>query len=273
MEAHSTLEFVFLLLTSGVAAPKVCFLQTLNAEPIQIVVTNSLIFTPKAWHPLFRLTTPCPYNENKWVWIIYSNLFSVYFAHCYCIDATLSVYSPFLFFLLLLIVEVHSVVRLMPVCWEVGLNSHVPRAVLTHNGVNSFTDHVKKETTTKKTRQSKKCTKRALWVTDLPHYSSSSSWHNYPKSLVTALVSLGLCEINNNKNNNMNFSHQLTRHMLNHWHLSERRVSPRKNLLNIRNVCLQSTCTVKKHSLFSLYTVFAQLSLYTPELNFPSRFF
>lgn len=38
---------LFFSFTTGVAEPKVCFLQTLNAEPIQIVVTHSLIFSPK----------------------------------------------------------------------------------------------------------------------------------------------------------------------------------------------------------------------------------
>lgn len=86
-----------------VAEPNVCFLQTLNAEPIQIVVTHSLVFSPKLltlFHPTSYLTTPCSYWEQVLFYfgffeIIYSNLFLCTFAQCYCIDCYLSVYSPF----------------------------------------------------------------------------------------------------------------------------------------------------------------------------------
>lgn len=67
------------------AEPKVCFLQTLNAEPIQIDVTHSLVSSPKLRPPSPKpLTTPCPYREQvsfcffAFFQIIYSNLFCVY---------------------------------------------------------------------------------------------------------------------------------------------------------------------------------------------------
>lgn len=44
-----------------------------------------------------------------------------------------------------------------------------------------------------------------------------------------------------------------------------------QNLLNIRNDCLQPTCTVKTTDFLSVYCIL-RLSLSTPVLNFPSRF-
>lgn len=99
-----------------------------------------------------------------------------------------------------------------------------------------------------------------------------------PKSLVTALVSLGLCEINTHKHthkkkNLFDFSHQLTRHRLNLWHLSARTASfTMQNLLfNIRNDCLQCALYKKNDYFLSVYCIL-RLSLSTPVLNFPSRF-
>ena len=61
----------------------------------------------------------------------------------------------------------------------------------------------------------------------------------------------------------------LTRHRLNLWHLSARTASF-TTLLNIRNDCLQSMCTVKKTIFLPVYCIL-RLSLSTPVLNFPSR--
>lgn len=67
------------------AEPKVCFLQTVNAEPIPIVVTPSLVFSPKL-HPLSSNVT-INYSLSLlrtsfilfgFLLIIYSNLFCVY---------------------------------------------------------------------------------------------------------------------------------------------------------------------------------------------------
>lgn len=96
----------------------------------------------------------------------------------------LSVYSPFL-----LIVEVHWVACLMPVCGEVGLKP-CASCVLTRMLWVFY-----------KSRGEKKKTDNQMYKTCLvsnrPATSSSYTLGIItPKSLVTALVSLGLCEIN-----------------------------------------------------------------------------
>lgn len=87
--------------------------------------------------------------------IIYSNLFLCIFAQCYCIDCYLSVYSPF---------SSH--------CWcafSCVLDASVWRGwtkamclVRSHtHGVSLYES---------REQQTIKCTKCALWVTDLPHH-------------------------------------------------------------------------------------------------------
>lgn len=178
----------------------------------------------------------------------------------------LSVYSPFL-----LIVEVHWVACLMPVCGEVGLKP-CASCVLTRMLWVFY-----------KSRGEKKKTDNQMYKTCLvsnrPATSSSYTLGIItPKSLVTALVSLGLCEINTHKHthkkkNLFDFSHQLTRHRLNLWHLSARTASfTMQNLLfNIRNDCLQCALYKKNDYFLSVYCIL-RLSLSTPVLNFPSRF-
>lgn len=170
----------------------------------------------------------------------------------------LSVYSPFL-----LIVEVHSVARLMPVCGEVGLKP-CASCVLTRNGVSLYKSCEK---------QTIKCTKRALWVTDLPHlhhrhlayilkvtgHSSCFTWALWDqlplkerkKKSVWLLTTA--CEAQ---------AQPLTS-------LSTNGEFHHADLLNIRNDCLQSMCTVKKQTntktklFLSVYCIL-RLSLSTP---------
>lgn len=159
---------------------------------------------------------------------------SVLLYKCY-----LSVYSPFL-----LIVEVHSVARLVPVCGEVGLKP-CASCVFSHtNAVSLYKSRGK---------QTIKCTNMCL-VSNRPAASSfTDTWHDYTqKSLVTAIVSLGLCEIKKHKRSKRIrlISHISSRGTGSTIDISqhERRWSTMQNLLNIRNDCSQSMCTVKKNS-------------------------
>lgn len=73
-------------------------------------------------------------------------------------------------------------------------------------------------------------------------------------------------------NDQFDFSQQFMRHRLNLWHLSARTASfTTQNLLDVRNDCLQSTCTVKKQFFFKPVYCILHLTLSTSELNFPSR--
>lgn len=113
--------------------------------------------------------------------------------------------------------------------------------------------------------QTIKCTKCALWVTDLPHLHHRHLAY-LSKSLVTAPVSLGLCEINFQKNKIKKSVWLLTT-------ACEAQAQPltslstngefhHADLLNIRNDCLQSMCTVKK-TIFIGILYFAPLSFYS----------
>lgn len=101
---------------------------------------------------------------------------SVLLYRCY-----LSVYSPFFFSF----ADAHSVVCLMPVCGEVGLKPCASCAFLTQTGVSLL-----QITWTTDNQMYKMCL-----VSNRPATSSSSTLGMITqKSLVTALVSLGLRE-------------------------------------------------------------------------------
>lgn len=97
--------------------------------------------------------------------------------------------------------------------------------------------------------QTIKCTKCALWVTDLPHLHHRHLAY-LSKSLVTAPVSLGLCEINFQKNkrknekNQFDFSQQLARHRLNLWHLSARTASFTMQTFSISETTVCNQCAL-----------------------------
>lgn len=179
---------------------------------------------------------------------------------------SLSVYSPFL-----LVGEVHSPARLVPVrVGGVGLKP-CASCVLTRM-VWVFCKS--------RGNQTIKCTKCALWV-NRPDASSLTLGINDPKSLVTAIVSLGLCEINfffkkgkwNSKQTHIrirfNFSHRLTRHRLNLWHLSARTASFTMQKFKKKTTVCNRRALYRNSSL-SAYCIL-RLSLSTPVLNFPSR--
>lgn len=123
--------------------------------------------------------------------------------------------------------------------------------------------------------QTIKCTKCALWVTDLPHLHHRHLAY-LSKSLVTAPVSLGLCEINFQKNKIKNKKISLTSHNSlrgtgSTFDISqhERRVSPcRPSQYQKRLFAINVHC--KKKLFLSVYCI-SRLSLSTPALIFPSR--
>ena len=175
---------------------------------------------------------------------------SVLLYRCY-----LSVYSPFL-----LIVDAHSVVCFDACVWGGWTKAMCLVPALSHE---SFTNHVNTHIHTHihtKTKNGQSKMYKMCLVSNRPATSSSTLGIIIPKVTGQSQLScsLGLwqsaqavrrvrCAFWYKKNN-------LTRHRLNLWHLSARTASF-TTLLNIRNDCLQSMCTVKKQ-FFYLYTVF-----------------
>lgn len=157
----------------------------------------------------------------------------------------LSVYSPFL-----LIVEVHSVACFDACVW--GGWTKAMCLVRPHTSGASLYKSCENQTI--------KCTKCALWVTDLPHLHHRHLAY-LSKSLVTAPVSLGLCEINFQKNKIKNKKISLTSHNSlrgtgSTFDISqhERRVSPcRPSQYQKRLFAINVHC---KKNYFYRYTVF-----------------
>lgn len=205
---------------------------------------------------------------------------SVLLYRCY-----LSVYSPFL-----LIVDVHSVVCLMPVCGEVGLKP-CASCVSHTNGVSLFTNTREQRTI--------KCTKRALWVNRPAALSSSSTLGiNYPKSLVTAACfTWALWDSTYSWHSRVGTNSTVrllcldTKHK-SVWFLTSAHEAQAQPLTTLStngefhhakpsqyqrrlfavNVHCKKNMEKKKRQFFLAVYCFLRLSLSTPVLNFPSRF-
>lgn len=152
---------LFCSVTAWVAEPKVSFLQTLNAEPIQIVVTHSLVLSPKL-HPLSSAVTfnyslsssRSSFSLFGFFSIIYTYLFCVYL-----LSATVQMLSQ-------------CVQSFSSHCWcafSCAFDACVwggwtKAMCLVRSHTNVVSPRKSHE------QQTIKCTKCALWVTDLPHH-------------------------------------------------------------------------------------------------------
>lgn len=141
---------------------------------------------------------------------------------------------------------------LMPLCGEVGLKP-CASCVLTRT-VWVFTNHVEE----KKKKQTIKCTKCALWVTDLPHHHHPQHLAWLPKvtghsscftwALWDQHTKKKICLISHISSRGTGSTFDISQH--------QRQISPCKTFSISETTVCKSMCTVKKKPIFYLYTVF-----------------
>ena len=181
----------------------------------------------------------------------------------------LSVYSPFFFSLPMRI----QLCVWCPCVWGGWTKAMCLVCVLTRTGVWVFYKSREQQTI--------KCTKCALWVTDLPHHHHQQHSARLPKkSPVAALVSLGLRERTTRSDatelaqtvrrvslclDTKKYKISVSRGTGSTFDISqhERSSFTTQNLLNIRNDCLKSMCTVKKQQLVLPVYCILRLSFYS----------